>query len=151
MATQSARPKATPLNKDQLFGVQRPLRTKVVEIPDYGPVTVQELMSYQRDDLDSRAVIRTEDGKGNVKTTQDYRNYRARAIAYSLVNPDNTRMFPNAETDDKQVDEVAKLPASIVDLIFDDGVDQLSHLTKKSQEAVGKGSSGTSGNGSSSK
>lgn len=145
MATQTKRQQATPLSKEQFFGQHRPLRTKVVDVPDYGPITVQELMGFQRDDLDGRAQQIVDNGKGGTKTITDFRNYKARAIAYSLINPDGSRMFPNAEIDDKEVAEVAKLPARTLDLMFDQGVDVLSALTKKAQTAQGKGSGETDG------
>lgn len=142
MATQGKRQQAR--SRDEFF-TKRPLRTQVVDVPEYGPVTVQELMGFQRDDLDGRAQQVVDNGKGGTKTVTDFRNYKARAIAYSLVNPDGTRMFPKAETDDKEVAEVASLPARVIDLIFNEGVDVLSALTKRAQDAQGKGSSGMDG------
>lgn len=150
MATK--RQQATPLSREQFFGQHRKLRTKVLEIPgEEGPLTFQELMGYQRDDLDGRAQQIVDNGKGGTKTVTDFRNYKARAIAYSLVNPDGSRMFPNAETDDREVGEVAKLPARLIDLMFNDGVDALSALTKSAQEKQGKDSGETGGDGGPSK
>lgn len=115
------------IGKEGLFS--KPLRTKDVEVPGYGIVTVRELKGSERGPIDHAAVKRIND-----QVITDYRGYKEKVLAHCLLNTDGSQMFDKPTT---QWDQVAQLPTTVIDMLYV-VVDEMSAITKRSQEALGK-------------
>ena len=126
--------KPVSITRDMLIGAgQRPMRTKDVVIPGFGRARVRALRANEREALDDAALV-TEPKTGRV--TSDYKLYKARALAMALVDPDtNAPLFNNPMGEAALLGD---LEAVVQDQLFM-AVDELSALTRKSQELLGKG------------
>lgn len=125
--------KPVSITRDVLIGkVSRPLRTKDVVIEGWGRARVRALKSNEREQLDDMALQVDKAGK----TTSDYKLYKARAVAMALVDPDtNVAVFSNPL---QEAALLGELEAVILDTLFY-AVDDLSALTRRTQELLGKG------------
>ena len=124
--------KPTSITRDMLIGAKtRPMRTKDITIPDFGRARVRALRASERETLDDAAILT--DKTGRVST--DYKQYKARAVAMALVDPDtNAPIFTNPMGEAALLGD---LDATVVDQLFM-AVDELSALTRKRQDELGK-------------
>jgi hypothetical protein len=128
-------PKLKPVSitRDMLIGAtQRPMTTRDVVIPGFGRARVRALKGNERESLDDAAL--TTDAKTG-RVSSDYRQYKSRAVAMALLDPDtNTPLFVNPLGEAALLGE---LEAVVLDRLFL-AVDDLSALTRRAQEALGK-------------
>ncbi len=124
--------KPISVTRELLIGkIPRPMRTKDITIPEFGRARVRALKANERESLDD-AALKT-DATGRVNT--DYRMYKARAVAIALVDPDtNLPVFQNPLGEAALLGD---LDATILDQLFF-AVDELSALTRRQQELLGK-------------
>jgi hypothetical protein len=102
-------------------------------------VTIQklrELMGGELGIVNHAAVQRVGD-----KVITDYRYYKERVLAYTMLNEDGSQMWDHPERDYIQV---AKLPTRLIEAFYR-AVDDMSAITKRAQDALGKDSPGTTG------
>lgn len=125
--------KPVSITRDMLIGQKsRPVRTKDIDIPGWGRARVRALKANERESLDDAAIV-TDAKTGRVSS--DFRMYKARAVAIALVDPDtNAQIFQNPIGEAALLGE---LEAVVLDRLFY-GVDELSALTRRAQEALGK-------------
>ena len=124
--------KPLSITRDMLIGAKtRPMRTKDITIPDFGRARVRALRASERETLDDAAV--ETDKAGRVST--NYRQYKIRAVAMALVDPDsNAPIFANPMGEAALLGDI---DATVIDQLFM-AVDELSALTRKRQDELGK-------------
>ena len=110
------------LTKEQFLGTASQLKTDVVDVPELGKVTVRELTTAQRGQLEA-------DMHTNENAT--FAAMRPWVVAMSVMNGDGLMFEP------KDVDAIGGLPASVTTPIFD-RVLAMSGLTAKDREELEK-------------
>lgn len=112
------------LTKADLLSIK--LKTKDVELPEYGTIRIRELTGRQRDTFEFDAA------KGQ-KRDNDFRKMRAKMVAASVVSEDGALMF--VESDVEEVNE--KVPAQVLDLLFTE-ILSFNNMSKEAEEEVEK-------------
>jgi hypothetical protein len=92
--------------RSALSGARR--KTKVVEVPDVGPVTLQEMSGSERDDLEASTIVE-EDGKRTVNS----KHFRARLLVLCIVDDSGKRLYTESD-----VAEVSGFPIRVLDSLF---------------------------------
>lgn len=92
--------------RSALSGARR--KTKVVDVPDVGPITLQEMSGTERDDLEASTIIE-EDGKRTVNS----KHFRARLLVLCIVDDSGKRVYA-----DSDAPEVSELPIGVLDKLF---------------------------------
>ena len=104
---------------------RKAFKVERVEVPEWGlAVHVRELTAGQRDKFEGEQVSAT--------GQQKYKNFRARLVVLTACRQDGGLLFTEA-----QVDDVAALPASGVDRVFDSAC-RLNRLLKEDVESLEK-------------
>jgi len=124
-AAGASAPAVTPLTRDGLLAPV-PMVTKDVVLPRRGTVRVGEIKQAKKEQIDHLSQV-------NGKT--DYRLYMPRLVAASLVNPDNTPMFPDWDAQAKVLAE--QLTPGEINLLFEAAAD-VNAMTRESREVLGK-------------
>jgi hypothetical protein len=125
------------VSRDQL--AQRPIRTKVVEIPPEfggGKLKLRALKQAEREQLDDEALEKTYAEDGTVKVKVNNRGFQAKALAMSMVNEDLSPYFATLE---EGVAFVSALDDKLFDILFAP-VDEMNVLTVNARAALGKDS-----------
>lgn len=110
---------------DILAKARKAFKLEAVEVPEWGlTVQVRELTAGQRDKFEGEQVS----AQGMAK----YKNFRARLVVLTACKPGGELLFR-----EDQVDDVASLPASGVDKVFDAAC-RLNRLLKEDVESLEK-------------
>lgn len=115
--------------KDKLLGLSKQLKRHTVDLPEVGNITLCELTARERIAYES-FVCSTMDDKGRIKSTT---RLAAKLVQLGTENDDQQKLF-----DDKDLDDILKLPASVVNDLSS-VIAVLSGIISIDQEPAGGG------------